>query len=317
MKKYMIWLLLAALLTGCGQSSAPPSATEAPAPAEETAVSLPTETLPPPVPVSVVLEPQAPGEREVRCDSAVVDYSNARQGYIMVCHHAETDRRLKVLLKTPAATYQYDLPQGRWIVLPLSGGDGAYQAGIYRNTGGSKYAALMTASFEVVLEDEFAPFLRPNRYVDYLNAPNTTDLGARLCAGLDHPLDKVAAIYGYVVENLAYDEEKAATVQSGYLPVLDEVLAAGKGICFDYAALMTAMLRTQQIPCKLVVGYAGTTYHAWISVWTQETGWLDGILFFDGQSWKRMDPTFAASAQEGDGTMEFIENGDYTEKYLY
>ena len=34
---------------------------------------------------------------------------------------------------------------------------------------------------------------------------------------------------------------------------------------------MTGMLRSQGIPSKLVVGYAGTAYHAWISVWTEET----------------------------------------------
>jgi transglutaminase/protease-like cytokinesis protein 3 len=116
---------------------------------------------------------------------------------------------------------------------------------------------------------------------------------------------------------LEYDHEKAATVQSGYLPVLDEVLAQGKGICFDYAAVMTAMLRAQEVPCKLVVGYAGDIYHAWVSVWTEEHGWVDGAILFDGKVWKRMDPTFASSGQRSDEIMDFIENGNYTVKYLY
>ena len=106
-------------------------------------------------------------------------------------------------------------------------------------------------------------------------------------------------------------------VKSGYLPVLDEVLAEEKGICFDYAALMTAMLRSQKIPCKLVVGYAGATYHAWISVWTEENGWIDGTIFFDGKVWERMDPTFASSSGRSAEIMDFIENGTYTVKYLY
>ena len=50
------------------------------------------------------------------------------------------------------------------------------------------------------------------------------------------------------------------------------LLEKKSGICFDYAALMTGMLRSQGVPCKLVVGYAGTVYHAWISVWTAEHG---------------------------------------------
>ena len=96
------------------------------------------------------------------------------------------------------------------------------------------------------------------------------------------------------------------------------MLSAKKGICFDYAALMAGMLRSQNVPCKLVVGYAGTAYHAWINVWTEESGWIDGAIFFDGSSWQRMDPTFASSAGRSDWIMKYIGDGEnYTAKYLY
>ena len=125
-------------------------------------------------------------------------------------------------------------------------------------------------------------------------------------------------IYDYVVANLTYDKAKASSVQSGYLPVLDSVLASKKGICFDYAALMTGMLRSQGVPCKLVVGYAGTVYHAWINVWTEETGWIDGVIYFDGTAWQRMDPTFASSGGGSDAIMQYIGDGkNYTQKYVY
>lgn len=62
------------------------------------------------------------------------------------------------------------------------------------------------------------------------------------------------------MKTLTYDKKKAQTVQSGYLPNVDQVLASKTGICFDYAALMTAMLRSQGIPTKLVVGYTGNVY---------------------------------------------------------
>jgi len=99
---------------------------------------------------------------------------------------------------------------------------------------------------------------------------------------------------------------------------LDSVLAEKKGICFDYASLMTGMLRSQGIPCKLVVGYAGKAYHAWISVWTAETGWIEGTIYFDGSTWHRMDPTFASSGSSSKSIMQYIGDGsNYTEKYLY
>ena len=142
-------------------------------------------------------------------------------------------------------------------------------------------------------------------------------MGANLCVGLEHPLEKVAAVYDHVIHHFTYDYEKAKTVTSGYLPKLDEVLAAQTGICFDYAALMTAMLRSQEVPCKLVVGYAGSVYHAWISVWTEENGWIDGAIFFDGNTWMRMDPTFASSGEGDPEIMNFIQNGAYKALYLY
>ena len=265
--------------------------------------------------VSIVLQPEASGEREVKCDSAVVDYSHTEDGYIMVRYTAETSKRLKVLLKGPTTTYNYNLPAGEWTVFPLS--DGKYQAGVYRNVEGNKYATVMTATFSASMEDEFAPFLRPNQYVNYQNSPRMLEVTEEICAGLNEPLGKVEAVYNYVVSNLSYDQEKAATVKSGYLPVLDEILELKKGICFDYAALMAAMLRSQNVPCKLVVGYAGEIYHAWISVWTEENGWVDGVIFFDGQQWKRMDPTFASSQSGSEEIMDYIENGNYTVKYLY
>ena len=128
----------------------------------------------------------------------------------------------------------------------------------------------------------------------------------------------MAAIYDYVVKNLSYDYQKAATVKSGYLPVLDTVLAEKKGICFDYAALMAGMVRSLGIPCKLVVGYAGSAYHAWISIWTEESGWVDNVIFFNGTSWQRMDPTFASSGKQSASIMAYIGDGkNYTTKYLY
>ena len=317
-------LLAVLLLCGCAapaaaappQPATHPTVLTMPATAATTAPSQPLE--PPEPPQGIVLASEAPGTLEERCADAVVDYSNTTDGYVMVQYLGQTDKRLKVLVKGPTTTYQYDLPAQDWTVFPLSDGDGNYQVGVYRNTSGSKYAVVLTAQFSVTLADAFAPFLRPNQYVDYAAAPNTVALGQTLCTGIQQPLEKVAAIYDYVVETFTYDDELAATVKTGYLPNLDQVLERKQGICFDYAAVMTAMLRSQQVPCKLVVGYAGEIYHAWISVWTEEDGWVDGVIFFDGNSWKRMDPTFASSGNRSEEIMRFIENNsNYTIKYLY
>lgn len=323
MKSFMI-LCLTLLLCGCTREPEPvPTAQPETIPAVTVVMEAPVvqeaaalEEAPPP-PVSIILEAEAPGIAEQRTEKAVVDHSHTEDGYVMVQFLTPTEKRLKVQLKGPNTTYTYNLTPEQWAVLPLSDGNGSYKAVVYENVSGTRYATVMTASFAVTLRDEFAPFLRPNQYVNYFDSPNTMELSAQLCAGMEHPLKKVAAVYDYVVTNLRYDYEKASSVKSGYLPVLDQVLEEKKGICFDYAALMTAMLRSQNVPCKLVVGYAGKTYHAWISVWTEDNGWVDGAIFFDGHVWKRMDPTFASSQERSDEIMDFIENGNYRVKYLY
>ena len=98
---------------------------------------------------------------------------------------------------------------------------------------------------------------------------------------------------------------------------MDEILTSGTGICLDYAAVMAAMLRSQSIPTRLEVGYAKDAYHAWISVYTKETGWLNGIISFDGKTWTLMDPTFGANSSES-ALKKFIGDGsNYTLQKLY
>ena len=265
-----------------------------------------------------ILEVEASGLKEERSDSAVIDYSNIQDGYVMVQYLKEQANRLKVQVKGPSTTYTYNLNVMEWTIFPLSDGDGEYQVLVYENIVDKKYAVILSVGFFVELEDEFVPFIRPNQYVDYLEADQTIEKAMELTKDVKDPLEKVEAVYDYVVENIDYDYDKAATVESGYLPVLDEVLNSKKGICFDYAALMTGMLRSQGMPCKLVVGYAGNVYHAWINVWSEETGWIDGVIYFDGKMWHRMDPTFASSENQSESIMEYIGNGmNYTEKYLY
>lgn len=265
-----------------------------------------------------LLIPEASGRLTEENETAVLDYSNSAQGYVMAQYKAETEKKLKVQVKGPTTTYTYNITPGVWETFPLSDGNGAYQISVFENVEGTKYALNLSASFEAVLENEFAPFLRPNQYVNYAEAELTVLRAAQLTEHQTETLDKVKVIYNYVVETLSYDKELASTVQSGYLPDLDTVLEREKGICFDYAALMTGMLRSQSVPCKLVVGYAGEVYHAWISVYSEKDGWIDNAIYFDGSQWKRMDPTFASSADGSKEILAYIGSGDnYTAKYLY
>ena len=129
----------------------------------------------------------------------------------------------------------------------------------------------------------------------------------------------VSNVYNYVIENIEYDYDHAANLENGYIPDPDTTLSSGSGICLDYASLMACMLRSQNIPCQLEVGYAGEAYHAWISVYIADVGWVNGMIEFTGDQWQLMDPTFAATSGGDDEKLKkFIGDGEnYTVKYIY
>ncbi len=61
-----------------------------------------------------------------------------------------------------------------------------------------------------------------------------------------------------------------------------------------------------------------TIYHAWISVYSKTQGWINNVIYFDGKSWKLMDPTFASSGGNSEAINKYIGDGtNYQTKYLY
>ncbi|MEA4987172.1 MAG: transglutaminase-like domain-containing protein [Anaerovorax sp.] len=266
-----------------------------------------------------ILLPTASGEKTFDGKNVTVDASNVSQGYVMV-KYTGTNSKIKVqVLKSSGTTYTYNLnARSTYEVFPLSEGNGSYTVKLFENISASKYSQVFSQSFQVKLENQFLPFLYPNQYVNFTAESATIAKGLELTNGITDDLKKVETIYNYVVDTFTYDKAKANTVQSGYLPNLDRVLTSKKGICFDYASVMAAMLRSQNIPAKLVVGYTGDVYHAWINVYTKETGWVDGMIFFDGSKWQMMDPTFASSGKKSESIMKYIGNGsNYKAKYTY
>ena len=270
--------------------------------------------------ISTVLSPVASGSQTKANSSATIDYSNTKDGYVMAKWSDGGSPKIKVLVKGPSGTtYQYNLrTDGNYDTFPLSDGNGTYTIGVYKNTSGTQYSTVVSCSTDVKLNDEFAPFIRPNQYVTFNANSEAVKKAAELCANTSDNLDKVTQVYNYVINNVTYDKEKAQSVKSGYLPNVDNTLKTKKGICFDYAALMSAMLRSQSVPVKLVIGYTGSVYHAWINVYSEKDGWIEGKIYFDGKQWKLMDPTFASSGKQSDSIMQYIGTGsNYTAKYLY
>lgn len=256
-----------------------------------------------------------------------IDASKTADGYVKVKYLNETTKKLKVIIEKDSLQYTYDLNnKGEYDTYPLQMGDGNYKIRVFENIGDYKYATKQTVTINVKLNDQNAPFLVSNQMVNFTDTSETIKKAHELVDGKTTDIEKVDVIYDYVISNFSYDNEKARTVKSGYLPSIDEILKSNKGICFDYAAVLAAMLRSEKIPVKLVTGYSSnlSAFHAWNEVYTKENGWIKlNEMYFDGEKWKLMDSTIASSAKQSNSprvmeyTNKLIDSKNYTKKFEY
>lgn len=271
-------------------------------------------------PTAQVLLPEASGTTTYEFDSTSLDSSHISDGYIMLKYTGD-NKLMKLQMTTPdGIDYTYPVSIGDdYSTYPLSGGNGTYKVTLLESvdTENNLYAVVFTQDLDVALANEFSPFLYPNYYIYFTQDSAVVKKGEELASDCYCDLDVVSNIYNFVIETISYDDEKAATVQSGYTPNPDQTLSDKTGICFDYASLMSAMLRSQNIPTKLEVGYSGDAYHAWISCYVDEIGWVDDIIEFNGKEWSLMDPTLAANNSRS-SIKEYIGDGsNYITKYIY
>lgn len=300
-------LVMAVALASCGGSGGGGSAAAAPggdAAGQEGGYE------PPEMKTAVFDESSAGGS-----GGALVDLSSASQGYFAV--KVSSDSRIKLIVEKDGEKYIYDVVLDKVQIFPFQLGDGSYKISVMKNIVDNKYSELYTTWAEVSLEDDFGPFLRPSQYADFNADSKCVAKAAELAGQAADANGFITNVYDFVCKNVTYDREKAATVESGYLPVPDETMETGKGICFDYASLAAAMLRSQGIPTKIIFGYVGEgedLYHAWNMYYTEEAGWVAVEFEVSADEWNRLDLTFSANGEDS----QFIGDGsNYLDVYQY
>lgn len=249
-------------------------------------------------------------------NGASIDVSHVSDGYVLAS--VTNDNRIKFQVNSGQMSYNYDLPaDGGVYVFPLQMGSGAYSFRVMQNTSENNYVQICRVDADVALSDEFAPFVRSSIYCNFNENSECVALARELAASCTNEGDVVKAIYTYLTQNISYDSEKAAEIKdaSGYIPDPDTTLAEGKGICFDYASLAAAMLRSLGIPCRIITGYVtpGNLYHAWNLVYIDGT-WKSTSIEIDENTWSLIDTTFGAAGSSSD----YVGDGkSYTERYIY
>lgn len=232
-----------------------------------------------------VLMPEASGAKVQKDGKLLVDSSNSADGYIMV-KTAQDKKRLKLRISTGGSALNYDINnEGNFEVFPLQFGRVNYTVTLYRNVEGKKYkeAGQVTVSPKG-MEDELRCFLYPNQYVNYTDETECVKVAGDLCKDMTGQQEIFKAVCNYVVSNFSYDFIKSVTVKPGMLPNIQECWDKKMGICQDLSAMTCAMLRSQGIPARLMIGTLGSgTPHAWV------------LAVVDGED-KFFDPTAELNA---------------------
>lgn len=296
---------------------APPLASTPPVTAATTAATTPK----PPAEVIIpeVRTVSSPCEKTFTAGDSFIDYSNASRGYVSVKYGGGSDK-IRVLIICGDSTYDYMLPADDEIrYFPLSCGSGEYTLQLWEHDHDNFYANPINETISLTVSDDVAMFLYPNYYVNFNQRSNVVKKSAEVCAGKTGTIEKIAAIFGFITDNVIYDKQLSTTVKSGYVPNPDATLKSLKGICFDYSALFAAMARAQGIPTRLVIGYASPDiYHAWNEVYTTETGWITPELFLKQSGYNLLDSTFYAGASDKSQISDYIsEKSNYTALYYY
>lgn len=248
-------------------------------------------------------------------NATTIDTSDLHGGWVGA--RGRSSSRLKFQVAHGDMTYNYDLPNdGTAVCYPLNMGNGDYTFRIMENVEGNSYAELDSCSGTVSLNSEFSPYLTPNIYCNYTADSACVAQARQLVEGVENQGEAVQQICTYVVENITYDNAKAAQLadSTGYIPDADATLAEKKGVCFDYACLTAAMLRSMGLPTQVVTGYVSpdNLYHAWVMVNVDGT-WKSVLFSVTPNTWSRCDVTFAAAGAGvtvGDGTT-------YTDRFVY
>ena len=242
-----------------------------------------------------VLMPES-GKKTKKNGSLVIDYTHMDQGYVMV-KSQKGKKKLKVRVKSGDATLTYDLNNnGEYEVFPLQYGNGKYTFSLFKNVSGKKYSEEGKISLTADMPDENRAFLYPNQYVNYTpKTPAVVEAG-KICDGMTDQSKIYKTVCDYMKGHFAYDYIKSVSVKAGQLPQIDDAWNKHMGICQDLSAIMVAMLRSQGVPARLMIGTLNaSTYHAWV------TAVVNGEEQF-------FDPTAALNA---------VSNGTYTVERYY
>lgn len=230
----------------------------------------------------------------VEATESYISTDRIDEGYVAVRYVGTTDKKLKVrVAKGDDLTYYVVEPNQEYrFCFPY--GAGTYEVVLFENTTGTRYRRLIDKKIEVTDAEYEMSLVCPATYYNYEKVSGVNLTSSELWDSGKSDRENAKAVFDWVTKNLTYDTVRMNFVESGYLPDLSLVCEERKGLCLDYAAMYASMLRSQGVPCQIVVGYEGSSGSKQCHAWCR--AYLDG-------EWVLIDPTFGS--------------GRYASRYTY
>ena len=202
-----------------------------------------------------------------------LDLSHTNEGYFLVEATSKCPLTVTVDTENQRKTYKYKLDGYEQAKITFPIGDGNYTVGIWSYTREKTYyTEEITQNVVVSLQSPNEPFLTDNTHVKFAKS----DLCVKTASILHHIYNKdrlfVESVFKFADRNIEYDTETQKKILSNptnihHIPDPETTFKSKKGICCDTSSMITAMLRSQNIPTKLVYGYLENgDYHAWNEV---------------------------------------------------
>lgn len=249
--------------------------------------------------ISLVLNPEY-----ANADVSVFDNSQIDKGILFVDYSKTEDNDFKLMISKDGVSYTYTLYNKD--AFPLQMGNGSYKINILEKVSGKKYRIIEAEDINLNLDNDIDVFLQSTQIVNWNNNMKAIRKAEELTKNKKTDLDKVKAVYNYIIDNVSYDKIKAKNIKPGYIPSINEIYQDKTGICYDYAALLAAMLRGINVPTKLVMGHKSDikSYHAWNQVYISES-----------KKWITIDTTYNAGARTDNDMC--MKSKDYTVEKIY
>lgn len=238
--------------------------------------------------------------------SLSIDKSKLENGIISINYEPKKQVITKVLISKGDIKYTYALNSNN--IFPLQLGDGEYTVSILENVEDNKYKLMLRENVNLKSINKNEVFLQSIQIINWNENMKSIKKAKELTKNAKSDGEKVVSIYNYIIDNISYDNSKINNINPNYIPSIEETLESSNGICYDYSTLFAAMLRSVDIPTKLIMGRKSDieTYHAWNQVYLKDT-----------DEWVTIDTTYDAAIGSNLDNSMIKDEKDYTIEKQY